>query len=88
MRFPRLSKPGARRTVRTALVMAAGVLTAYPVLVTSLEGTPLAGKLGAVGVWVVAITRAWNGLEDRGVIPPTLRDDVPAPEVDQVTPEG
>lgn len=81
MRFPRLTKPGARRTVRTALALAAAGITAYPVLVTSLEGTPLAGKLAGFSAWVVAVTRLWNGLEDRGVIPPTLRDDVPAPEV-------
>ena len=31
VRFPRLTKPGTRRTVRTALAVTAGVLTAYPI---------------------------------------------------------
>lgn len=64
-----------KRTIRTVAQMLVSLLVAIPVIVFALPSDVQAEPVVlAVLAWVAVVTKAWNALEDAGVIPAWLRD--------------
>ena len=74
----KITKAGTRRTLRTIVQLGGGAAVAAPILATQMQGTPVAAQLATFAAAVAVVARAWTALEDAGVIPAWLRDDVPA----------
>lgn len=62
-----------KRSLRTAYHLAVALVTLTPLLLTLLKGTPVEADLAIFAGWAVAVSKAINMLEDKGLIPAWLK---------------
>lgn len=74
-------KESTKRAIRTAFHLIVGVVTAIPVVVAIITanlsvGAEVTAILGTVVATSVTVSKILNALEEMGLIPAWLRDDV------------